>query len=427
MILIYLSKKRAPITTKYLFVFHYSFEEQEHSPHEGKSVICLSAPYGNKQNDMWLYCYRLLRQLLIITLITSKVQAQVKDSIVNAHSKKAEYISSVGIGVQHGFIFAHSRAVQNTKGANPTGFEMIFGWQRNDAQTWDLCNCFPKKGLLLSFYDYDVKILGKSFNVAFFLEPYYKVGNKTFFSFKGLAGLAYLTNPFDSITNPTNQSYSAAVGGYLLVGIGLSFLINEKWWLNGSVNYQHISNGGLRQPNKGINWPTAGISITYQKNPRPYYKAPRNKQKFWKDQSLRWDIGIFGIAKRGTDENGNNRRMPLIGGSLQVGKQVGRINMLTLGAEAYGDKSLSMRIKRDSLDASAIRAGILAGHEFLLGKFVFSQKLGIYAFDETPYYDRIYHRWGIHYFMNKQLGIGIQLKAHKHVADFVDLRLTYSW
>jgi len=376
---------------------------------------------------MLQYYYRLLSRLLIITLITIKVSAQGNDSIASPHSKKAVHIFSLGTGVQHGFIFAHSRAVQNTKGATPTGIEFIFGWQRNDTQTWNLCNCFPKKGLLLAYYDYDVKILGKSFNAGYFLEPFYKLGNKTFFSFKGLAGLSYLTNPFDSISNPANQSYSAAVGGYLLVGIGFSFMINENWWLNSSINYQHISNGGLRQPNKGINWPTAGISIAYQQNPRPYYKAPRNKEKFWKGHSLRWDIGVFGIAKRGTDENGKSRRMPLIGGSLQVGKQVGRINMLTLGAEAYRDKSLYMQLKRDSLNASAIKAGLLAGHEFLLGKFIFSQKLGIYVFNETPYYDRIYHRWGIHYFINKQLGIGLQLKAHKHVADFVDLRFTWSW
>ena len=376
---------------------------------------------------MLQYYYRLLRRLTLINLVTLNTFAQENDSLAMPISKRAANIFSIGLGFQHGFIFAHSRAVQNTKGANPTGIELSLGWQRNDTETWNLCNCFPKKGLLLVFYDYDVRLLGKSFGAAYFLEPVYKLGNKTFFSFRGVAGLAYLTNPFDSIHNPTNQSYSSAIGGYLLVGIGLSYLINKQWWLNTTINYQHISNGGLRQPNKGINWPTAGISVIYQKNPRPYFKAPLSKERFWKDHSPRWDIGVFGIAKRGTDENGNSHRMPLIGGTMQAGKQVGRINMLTLGAEIYGDKSLSMQLKRDSIDASALRAGLLIGHEFLLGKFAFSQRLGVYIFNETPYYDLIYHRWGIHYFMNKHLGIGMQLKAHRHVADFVDLRITYSW
>lgn len=164
-------------------------------------------------------CYRLLEWLVVASLTTTSVLAQQNDSVTNFNSEKSKHIFSISVGVQHEFIFAHSRAVQNTKGANPAGIELILGWQRNDRETWNLCNCFPKKGLLLAYYDYDVKILGKSFNAAYFLEPFYKLTHRSFFSFKGLAGLAYLTNPFDSVTNPTNQSYSAAIGIYLLVGL----------------------------------------------------------------------------------------------------------------------------------------------------------------------------------------------------------------
>lgn len=372
------------------------------------------------------YYYKIVCFFSIIKIVAVAVFSQSNDSII-ADPKKNVNIFSVGGGAQHGFIFAHSRDVQNTKGANPTGIELSFGWQKNDTETWDLCNCFPKNGLLLAYYDYDVELLGRSFSAAYFLEPMYKLNNKAFFSFRGIGGLAYLTNPFDSIDNPTNQSYSSAIGMYLLVGVGMSLVINDHWWLNTTINYQHISNGGLRQPNKGINWPTAGISVVYQKNPRPYYKVPRSKEKFWKGFSPRWDLVIFGIAKRGTDVNGNNHRMPLIGTNIQAAKQIGRINMFTVGAEIYTDKSLRMRLKREGIDASSIRAGLLIGHEFLLGKFVFSQKLGMYVFDQTPYYDLVYHRWGIHYFINKNFGIGLQLKAHRHVADFVDLRVSYSW
>lgn len=184
---------------------------------------------------------------------------------------------------------------------------------------------------------------------------------------------------------------------------------------------------GLRQLNKGINWPIAGLSLVYQKNPRPYYEVPRSKEKFWKDYSLRCDLAVFGIAKRRSTEDGYNRRMPLIGGGIQAAKQVSRINMLTMGAEVYDDKSLRMQIKRDSIQASAVRSGLMIGHEFLLGRFLFSQRLGFYVFNQTPYYDRVFHRWGLHYFVNKNFVIGIQLEAQRHVADLVDLRLTYSW
>lgn len=345
----------------------------------------------------------------------------------SSNAIRSEKIFSLIPGLQYGFIFAHSPTVENTKGANPFGIDLSLAWQKNDSATWNLCNCFPQKGILVSFYDYDTDVLGESLNVSYFLEPFYRLGKNTFFSIKGAAGLSYLTNPFDSVHNPTNMSYSSTISGYLLVGVGLWFRLHKNWKLNTSFNYQHVSNGGLKLPNKGINFPTAGIAVSYQKNPLTYYTGIRSKEKFWRTEPLRWDAGIFGMALRETDIHGESKRRPMIGFNFQVGKQVGRINELTLGTELIIDEALNTRLEKDSIDASHIRLGLLAGHEFLLGKIIFSQRVGYYLFNQTPYYDRFYHRWGIQYRFNEHWSTGINLQAHKQVAEFVDVRLTYSW
>src|SRR5215210_807176 len=258
------------------------------------------------------YNYKFCMICLIISVCFHIATAQ-NDTALKTSSVKQKDIFSVGLGIQHGFIFAHSEAVQNTKGSHPTGGEVILSWQRNNAAVWNLCNCFPRKGLLLAYYDYDNAILGKSMMAAYFLEPTYKLGKNTFFSFKGSAGVSYLTNPFDSLKNPSNQSYSTDLSVYLLVGLGVWFRMNDQVWLNASVNYQHESNGGLKEPNKGINWPTAGLALSYQKTSTPYYTGYRSKEKFWKELPPRFDIGLFGLPRKGLDEHGNSRRMLLIG------------------------------------------------------------------------------------------------------------------
>ena len=107
------------------------------------------------------YNCRFLLMFIIVSICSHNAVAQT-DSIENKQSTyKLKNIFSSGLGVQHGFIFAHSQAVQNTKGSYPTGVEVILSWQRNDASIWELCNCFPRKGLLLAYYDYDNAILGK--------------------------------------------------------------------------------------------------------------------------------------------------------------------------------------------------------------------------------------------------------------------------
>lgn len=381
---------------------------------------------GNRRLDAAIFVF-LPVYVMIYGLKLLLVFLLVHIVIPACFAQKQKNVFSVGLGVQHGFIFAHSPEVENTKGSNPTGIEGILSWQRSDPSVWNLCNCFPRKGILLAYYDYDNAILGQSYTAAYFLEPVYRLGKRFFFSFKGAAGLSYLTNPFDTILNPGNRSYSTSVSGYLLFGLGLWLQLSEHWWLNASVNYQHESNGGLQQPNKGINWPTAGFALSYQLNPRPYYTGKRQKDKYWKKDGIRWDAGLFGIAKRIRDENGDSHRKPLIGTSFQGSKQVGTINALTLGAEIFTDAALRQQLKQDSVSASAVRAGLLFGHEFLLGRFLFSQRLGVYIFDRTPYFDRIYHRWGIHYRINEHWGAGLHLQAHRQVADFIDLRITYSW
>ena len=336
-------------------------------------------------------------------------------------------IFSVGLGAQYGFVFAHSESVQNTKGSYPYGAELLLSWQRNDQKTWDLCNCYPRKGLLLGYYNYDNSILGKGLVSAYFLEPTYRLNKSIFFSFKGAAGIAWLSNPYDPDHNSENMSYSTVVNMYTTVGLGLWWRLSEKWWIQTSANYQHSSNGGMKQPNKGLNYPTAGVAISYIPQPMSYFSGERSQEKYWKGQPVRWDIGVFGMAKRIQIDSGDSKRVPIIGVHAQVAKQVGRINALTAGIEVSGDRSVEMQLEKDSLKASAIRAAAIGGHEFLLGKFIFSQRVGVYFFDQTPYFDAWFHCWGINYRVSKSLGVGLNLKAHKHVAEYIDLRFVYSF
>ncbi len=365
--------------------------------------------------------------LLISATCTTSLAIAQTDSSAEVGDTKKEPLFSLGIGLQHGFIFAHSQDVQNTSGARPTGIEAIFSWQRNDSAMFSLCHCYPRQGLMLAYYDYDVGLLGKSGTAAYFLEPTYKITDRVLFSFKAAAGLSYLNNPYDSIENPANQSYSTHLSIYLLVGVGVWVQLSERWWINPTINYQHISNGGLRDPNKGINWPTAGISVTYQPVYRPWYTGRKTTEKYWKDYSPRYDVTLMGAVLRGFDQDGDRKRFIMGGLAIQVAKQVGSLNMLTLGAEVYHDGSVAENLRNDGIDASPVKAGMMLGHEFLLGRFQFSQRLGVYIFDQTPYYDRLYHRWGVQYRINRQLSAGINLLAHRQVADFLDFRLGYTF
>jgi hypothetical protein len=335
-------------------------------------------------------------------------------------------IRSYQLSLHTGFIFAHSRDVQNTSGARPKGIELSMTWQRNDERTWNLCNCFPQHGIIMAYYDFDNSVLGKGLHAAYILEPWYKINKNNFVSLKSSAGVAYLSNPYDPLDNPTNQSYSTTLSAYLLLGLGWWHRVTEKLWVAPHIQYQHTSNGGLRVPNKGVNWPTGSLTLSYKPQPIPLQDYSRSG---WQgEKNIRWDIGVFGIASRGGGKPGERSDRFLVGGiMLQTVKQVGRINNISAGIEFNYDGKLRSKMQRDRTPDKPLQLGLLAGHEFVLGRFLFSQRLGIYLYQGGNYFDLLYHRWGLAYRLGTHWAAGINLKAHRQAADYTDIRIIYSF
>jgi len=335
-----------------------------------------------------------------------------------------QYYKPIQMRLHYGFIIAHSEAVQNTAGSNPAGVEVELFKQRVDSASWKLCRCYPNRGFSFSYFNFDNEVLGHGFTTAYFLEPSYKLNSRLQFRFRGSAGISYLTNPH-SEKNPMNMSYSSNISGYLQVGVSVAQQVATKWLVQAGVNYQHLSNGGLKQPNKGINWPTASIGLSYMGQPYRLPRYTRTSERFTRNTKPYWEAGLLLSAKQGFS-SAERSRTPLAGVLLQVAKQVGGTNALNAGIEMYYDNALRQQLKQEGITGSAFRSGILAGHDFLLGKFYFSQQIGFYLYLNAPYYDRIYHRWAFRYRFADRWFAGFALKAHRQVADFIDLRVIYS-
>lgn len=333
-----------------------------------------------------------------------------------------------------GFILPHSIYTKNTKGARPFGFETDISRLDTSQQIYNTYRCFPRSGITINYADMDYGFLGKSFSAAYFLEPNFRLNNRTALQVKGTIGLSYLTNPFDSIKNPGNQNYSLAVSAFLQVGVGLSYSISQHTSLQLSGNWYHNSNGGFKQPNRGLNYPNVSFGVMYYKdqNRLPIYKQLQDTA--WKKMPVSWEGGLFISPKGGYNKNVQQERKFLGGLQVQAGKQIAAVHKLTVGAEMYFDGGMQS-IKRNLINDSSsnILAGILLGHEFLLNRFSFTQQLGFYFFKETDYYNQvyadiyktIYHRWGIKYQLKPHWAIGINLLVHNQVADFIDARFFY--
>jgi len=330
------------------------------------------------------------------------------------------------VAASAGFIFAHSKDVENTKGAQPRGIQADYSWRKADSATYKKFYGFPVQGITVSYFNFDNDVLGHGTPVAYFIEPEIRINRKLGCHFRTAVGVIWLSNPYHSQNNPGNNSYSSSISGYAAVSAEPYFQLFPKWQLMISGSYRHTSNGGFKLPNKGINWITCEVILCYfpeQKNDirpvlRHYVQQPY--QKF-----LRWDAFMF-FAARGIDDT-TTLRYGVAGAGLQISKQTGKTHAWTAAIEIYYDNADRQQMKTEGVSATALKSSIMLGHEFLWGKYIFSQQIGIYLFDFTPYYPSWFHRWGLYRTLSDKWMAGINLKAHKQVANFIDLRLIYTF
>jgi hypothetical protein len=349
---------------------------------------------------------------------------------LSGHSQSEDHDSIrsrliVGARAQYGFVLIHSYALDPVRHSFPWGAEVDLARQFVNKKAWDFCNCYPRTGGTLTFWHYGNSILGNGIVGLWYVEPVFLTKHRLNLSIRMGTGISFQTNPFDSLTNPNNQAYSRHFNFPLMVNCGLQFRMNPHWTLRAAANYNHASNGGLSLPNKGINYPTFSLGADYAPMGIDFKERARNLEKRRPSPRLRVYAGVAGTLKRpsGADTQQNRVWGVWVNGVYYVGKWSG----LNLGVEWINDGARKVKMQRENIPGRHERGGILAGHEFLLGRVVFSQQLGVYFFDQFKIHDPVYQRYGLGLHVTKRLFAGFSLKAHRHVADLLELRVSWGF
>ena len=347
--------------------------------------------------------------------------------IATGDAEKDVKLFSLGFTYHYGFAIPHANEVVNIKGTNPVGYELNFSWLLNTKETWDDCHCYPRLGLFLSYYDFDItEVFGYGYVAGMHFTHFFGLPSKFNFLVHGKAGLSYLTKPYDKETHPENMSYSTHLNYLLSAGAGLRFEISKRVEAQFLVSWNHNSNAALTEPNGGINYPALSLGLDYTFNPieikpkthpDPYLKA---------EKKVRWDIGLFwGISSMPFPDPA---QVPMFGINVIRSWQVMRFGAVTAGAELEMNGRARLRVQRGTIeDISPWRGSLQGGWEFLMGKTIFSIQLGVYVYRPHKFKDDIYQRYGLVHRIFDNFFVGINMKSYRNFADHLDLRLTYSF
>ncbi|MEM1135176.1 MAG: acyloxyacyl hydrolase [Bacteroidota bacterium] len=334
----------------------------------------------------------------------------------------------IGAKSQVGFIIPHSEDLKPISDTHPLGLNIESGLLIKSKRAWANCNCFSKVGLSFNYFNYqNPRELGNSYNLVLFGEPYLGFKSRLYMTLRGGMGVTFLDQVYDVTDNPRNTFYSSPISFLLVANIGVNYRLKEDLHLQLAANYNHISNGGMRQPNKGMNFPTLSLGVEkhFGNTKFPEHEKERNfLAQPWK-RYLYLGGSRRTVSADSLNEESGHINIGVEGGIMRA---VSNINAFSGGVELYYNGAQGETSRRVTGEAEPLLFSLMFGHALVFGKFSFTQQMGYYAYKPYEFNDNnFFQRYTIFYQLGKRLSTGFSLRAHGHVADFMDVRIGMRW
>jgi len=348
-------------------------------------------------------------------------------NLIGGDVEKDAKLFSLGFTYHYGFAIPHAKEVVNIRGTNPVGYELNLNWLLYTKETWDDCHCYPRLGLFLSYYDFDItEVFGYGYVAGIHFTHFFGLPSAFNFLIHGKAGLSYLTKPYDKETHPENMSYSTHLNYLLSFGGGLKFQISKMVEVQFLASWNHNSNAALTEPNGGINYPALSLGLGYTFDPIEIKPRTHPDPYLTAEKKQRWDVSLFwGISSMPFPDPS---QVPMFGVNVIRSWQVMRFGAVTAGAELEMNGRARLRVQRNTIeDISPWRGSLQGGWEFLMGRTIFSVQLGFYFYRPHKEKDDIYQRFGLVHRVFNNFYAGLNMKSYRNSADHLDLRLIYSF
>lgn len=327
----------------------------------------------------------------------------------------------LGTDAYSGFIIPHSRELIPVSRSTPVGVSVNWSRIKTSDRAWQNCNCYSRNGWGLNYYNYNnPDQLGSSLNLIYFAEPYLLNREAFSITLRNAAGITYLTRVYNPETNPENIFFSSKLSFFLGVAVKANLRLGEKYQAHVGLHYNHISNGGLKQPNKGMNFPGLSVGVSRVLNNRRLEAKPDSLYGY--NEAISYLAGVFGNI-RSVNHAGATTSHLSAGVYGVVLKPLSKINGLNLGASLAWDGKYRRELELQQSDDEPVKQAFYFGHHFTFGKLAFMQQFGYYLIRPEPLVDPFFQRYSLLYNFTGKLYAGTGLTAYGHVAEHLDVRL----
>jgi hypothetical protein len=353
------------------------------------------------------YCYSVIYIFLSACFITG-----------NAQPENSFFFP--GAQVHYGFIIPHTAAVEPVSHSNPAGFELDFNWLNTSYESWKVFRRYNISGIQAAYINFRNPEVGSAYMLSTYTEPILRSGERFIFSVKAGGGISWQTKIFDYTDDTISKFFSTRISFPLYISARLRYRLTSGTMLTLSGCYNHISNGAIRNPNYGINFPTVSLGLEYfpGKFPAPDHSFKSDGDTRSSHQYILFQ-GITGFKSL------YGESFLSVGFSARYTRHLRTWYALNGGAELIMDKGVRKMIEVDDRKDDYKRFAITAGQDFYLGRIVFSQYLGIYLYSPYKAKDPVYQKYELAYRILPDFLLGAYLKAHTSDAELFGFSANY--
>lgn len=306
--------------------------------------------------------------------------------------------------------------------------ELRFGKLTDGRHEWEQLFNYPEYGLSLRYAYFNHEVF--QHKVALFAYMNGTIGRveRWRFHYQFGLGVAYWSNPYDAITNPSNRFIGSHLNAHIDLALGIDYRISPQVALALSANFSHSSNAALKLPNMGINPLSGTLGVKY------YFHAidTLNLRPADEDSTFKKTNSVYVMVGGGVRQSKMNAISPngaAVGyypcSTMQIGFFRCFHPKFRYGAgidfNYSGELSQHIPFENRTVDKYFSQALFLS-FEVLYGCFVFHVSCAAYINRAFNFYEPFYERAGFRFRLGKQQNhfLGASVKAHAGSVDFLE-------
>jgi hypothetical protein len=312
-----------------------------------------------------------------------------------------------------------------------TAYELVFLKQTTGTQDWEQRRRFPLWGVGLSYTHYGIdSIYGNSIGLYPVLQVPLIRGKVFQWNLRAGLGIGYSTEHYERAPgwDTLNNAIGSHINNFTVFATDVHCRFNEHWSLLAGLNFSHLSNGAMKQPNLGVNMYGGHIGLRYWPDDDRAQRILRDRPKL--------PNRVLGQLRLGLafNESGNTDGpiYPTYLASAFASKRYGGKNKLFIGLDYSYHSTIYAFQRNNEINVGAERAhswksAVFIGHEWLFGRMSLVTQIGFYIKEavlrQEPYYQKV----GYNYYLIqrergglKELYVSVLLKTHKSNAELVE-------